>query len=202
MRRTGPAYDALRAIRWNEHLNARRRAGLLRCYTNYLLDPPVSMEPALDYLVEHPDEEVPVKLAGLEVLSTGGALKSDRAAKDLLALLDDDDRTLRLAVVKAVDDRHLTQAAPQLVKLARNADGPLPERLAVVKALGKLDDRSAVPVLKEVLAKEEPRGREGAELRMEALRSLAALDGDAAAESATVFLDKQNPLLQAAAVSI
>ncbi len=202
MMRTRPAYDALPAIIMNEHLSAKQRAALLRSYSNYLLDPPVSMEPALNYLIEHPEEEPAVKLAGLEVLSLGSALNGDKAAKYLLQLLDNDDRSLRLAVVKAIDDTRLTKAAPQLVKLAGNAERPLPERLAIVKALGKLDDRSSVPVLKDILANEELKGAEATNLRLEALRSLSTLDAEAAAQSATAFLGKKDAALQAAAVSI
>ncbi len=202
MMRTRPAYEALPLLIVNEHLNGKQRAALIRSYSNYLLDPPVSIEPALDYLSDHPTEDVAVKLAGLEVLSNGGTLKSEKAAKWLLGLLDEDDPALRLSVVKAVEDTHLAKAAPPLIKLAGNAARSLPERLAVVKALGKLDDRAAVPVLKEILANEAFKDKEGTNLRMEALRSLSALDCDAAMQSATVFLGKNDPLLQGTAVSI
>ena len=37
------------------------RSDLLRSYTNYLLEPPVSLEPVIDYLTRNPDEPVPVK---------------------------------------------------------------------------------------------------------------------------------------------
>ncbi len=119
----------------NVHLSDKQKAELLRSYDNYLLDPPLSVEPVLAYLLANPKEPAEVKLAGLEVLSVNGALKGDKAGDWLLELLDNDDRSsIRLAVVKAIDDTHLTKAAPQLVKLFGNAERPLPERLAVVKA--------------------------------------------------------------------
>jgi quinoprotein glucose dehydrogenase len=202
MMRTRPAYEALPQIMMNEHLNAKQRAALMRSYNNYLLDPPISVEPALDYLIAHPSDDVIVRLAGLEVLSTAGVLTSEKAAKWLLEQLDEDDPAVRLAVVKAVEDTRLTKAAPRLVKLAADGTRPAPERLAVVKALGKLDDRAAVPVLKEILRNEELKTRETTNLRLEALHSLSALDADAAVECATTFLGKKDAALQAAAVSI
>ena len=69
MMRTRPAADAVPRVLENPHLSAAQRAALLRSYGNYLLDPPLSPAPALDYLKAHPREEPAVKLAGLEVLT-------------------------------------------------------------------------------------------------------------------------------------
>jgi putative heme-binding domain-containing protein len=202
MMRTRPACDALPTILRNEHVSARQRAVLIRSYNNYLLNPPISIEPALDYLVAHPDEEVAVKLAGLEVLSTAAAPQGEKAAKWLLALLGDSDRTLRLSAIQAVEDTRVTAAAPKLAKMAADGQRLAAERIAVVRALGKLDDRAAAPVLKDILASDEPANKDGTNLRVEALRSLAVLDADAAVQAATKLLGKKEAPLQSAAVGV
>src|SRR5207302_905193 len=88
--RSRAAYEALPGLLKNYHLTPDQRAALMRSFNNYLLDPPISLEPVADYLLTLPKappkgSEVPpklakelaaltpVKLAALEVLSTGGA---------------------------------------------------------------------------------------------------------------------------------
>jgi quinoprotein glucose dehydrogenase len=58
MLRTRPGADAIPRMLENPHLNAVQRVALLRSYNNYLLDPPVSLAPALDYLMTHKDPAV------------------------------------------------------------------------------------------------------------------------------------------------
>jgi quinoprotein glucose dehydrogenase len=69
MMRTRPAAEAIPRLLENPHLAAAQRAAVLRSYENYLLVPPVSAAPALDYLMKHPDEDPAVKRAGVEVLA-------------------------------------------------------------------------------------------------------------------------------------
>src|SRR5262249_14553359 len=124
--RTRAGAEAIPPLLKNPHLSAGQRADLLRSYSNYLLDPPISLEPAVTYLAAHPKEAAEVKLAGLEVLSLGGALKSDKAQSWLLSLLDETDDGLRLAVIKAIEDTRLTKAAPWLVKRLGDNSRPFP----------------------------------------------------------------------------
>src|SRR5207244_1924918 len=63
--RTRPAADAIATFLKNPHLSIEQRATLIRSYNNYLLDPPVALDSALDYLIANPREAVAVKLAGL-----------------------------------------------------------------------------------------------------------------------------------------
>ena len=69
-----------------------------------------------------------MKRAGLEVLSANGGLKSDKARKWLLGLLNDDDPGLRQAVLKAVADTRLKEAVPFLARLVKQEGRPLEER--------------------------------------------------------------------------
>jgi glucose/arabinose dehydrogenase/HEAT repeat protein len=133
--RTRPAAEAVPDLLKSPHLSPTQRAALVRSYGAYRLDPPVSPAPVLDYLTARPDEDAAVKRAGLEVLSSAGALKGDKAAAWLLGLLKEKDADLRLAALRAVADAKPAGAAPALRKLL--ADPSLPEfdREAAAKAL-------------------------------------------------------------------
>jgi HEAT repeat protein len=198
--RTRPAADALPGLLKNPHLSIAQRADLIRSYRNYLLKPPVSPEPVLDYLLANPKEASPVKLAALEVLSGTEALKSAKGAKWLLTLLEERNPGVRVSVIKAIADARLVKAAPALVKLLADRSRPVAEREAVLKALRVLNDRSAVAVLKEVLADSKDPSPEAARLRGEAFRTLVALDEATAAKYAREFLNHKDVTLQAEAV--
>jgi putative membrane-bound dehydrogenase-like protein len=198
--RTRPAADAVPTLLQNPHLSLAQRAMLIRSLNNYLLDPPVSLEPTLQYLVDHPDEAVEVKLAGLEVLSLAGALQGEKSAAWLLRLLDDTDTNLRLSVLKAIEDTRLARAAGRLVKILEDASRPARERVAVARALRTLNDRSVVGALKTRVANDKTTSPEAAAVRVEAFRTLAVLDPAAAATAARGFLEKGDPALQADAV--
>jgi putative membrane-bound dehydrogenase-like protein len=200
--RTRPAADAVPTLLDNPHLSIAQRAALIRSYENYLLDPPVSLEPALKYLAGHPSEAAAVKIAGLEVLSLAGALKGDKAGDWLAKLLEDTDPNLRLSVIKAIEDTRLTRASERLVRLLQDAGRPAREREAVVKALRALNDRSAVGALKAILADDKPTGQDARTLRLEAFRSLAALDPDSAVTAARGFLENRDFVLEGEAAVV
>ena len=87
MMRTRPAADAIPRVLENPHLSAARRAALIRSYHNYVLDPPLSLAPVVDYLKAHSHEDSAVRLAGLEVLS----LADDRTGlKEAVRVLGSD----------------------------------------------------------------------------------------------------------------
>ena len=110
--------EAVPALLKNVHLTIEQKAKLVRSYHNYLLDPPISLEPLADYLAGLPrpprgvkvtgteaaelSAAVPIKLAGLEVLASGGRLLGSRAQALLLEMLDETDAPVRLAVINAV----------------------------------------------------------------------------------------------------
>jgi quinoprotein glucose dehydrogenase len=74
MFRTRAGADAIPRLLENPHLNAVQRIALLRSYNNYLLDPPVSLAPALEYLTTHKDAAV---LKGA-ILALGGDAEGAR----------------------------------------------------------------------------------------------------------------------------
>jgi putative heme-binding domain-containing protein len=201
MMRTRPAYEALPAVLRNPHLNEADRAALVRSYNNYLLDPPVSVQPVFDYLTEHPREPAVVRRAALEVLSTAGALNNPKASAWLLTQLADADPALRLAAIKAVESTRLAQAAAPLTRTVGDASRSVAEVEAAVKALRVLNSRDAVEPLKKLLAGKAD-GAPAQSLRREAFRTLAVLDPAAAAASAREFLADRDANLKREAVAV
>jgi hypothetical protein len=68
MFRTRAGADGIPHLLENPHLSAAQRIALLRSYNNYLLDPPASLTPVLEYLTTHND---PAVLKGA-ILGLGG----------------------------------------------------------------------------------------------------------------------------------
>src|SRR5262249_3973930 len=52
--RTRPGHEALPRLLKRPHLSDAQRAALVRCANNYLLDPPISLEPLAGALAERP----------------------------------------------------------------------------------------------------------------------------------------------------
>jgi putative membrane-bound dehydrogenase-like protein len=197
--RTRPAVLAIPGLLTYPHLTIKQRADLIRSYGNYLLDPPISMEPVLDYLLKNPNEALPVKLAGLEVLSLGKALESAKAEKWLLGLLEDDHEAVRLAVIGGIEQGRVAKAAPALDKLLSDSARPLMEREAIIRALRVLNDRSAVTALKEILAGKDV---DQLSLRREALRTFAILDSSGAKQFSRQLLKVTDTGLHGEAVML
>jgi putative membrane-bound dehydrogenase-like protein len=133
--RTAPAVPLLGRLLENPHLGATQRAGLVRSYGNYLLDPPLSPAPMLGYLTRHPGEDARVKRAGVLVLGAAEVIDDPKAKHWLLTLLDERDPALRLALLAALEKSGLSRAAPKLDQWRRDADRPTRERRAAARAL-------------------------------------------------------------------
>lgn len=196
--RTRPGADAVPQLLASPHLSITRRAELIRSYSNYLLDPPVSLEPVLAYLLAHPEEPPAGKLAGLELLSCSGPVKSEKSTSWLLGVLDEKDPAVRLAALTAVERTGLTAAAPKLVSLLDRGMTRDAEKLAVLKALRMVHDTSATTSLKRLLAN----GEEATLNKVEALRTLYLLDGSAGAGAARTFLGSTDADLRNEAVNL
>jgi putative membrane-bound dehydrogenase-like protein len=196
------AAEALPMLLKNPHLTVAERAGLLRSFNNYELDPPIALEPAFDYIRTHPDEDLAVKLAAVEVLTATPLLKRGKGQDWLLPLLDVENSGARLAVIRAVEEARVTKASPRLIVFIGDAKRPLAERIAAVKALRVLNDNKAAPVLKEILQSPPVAGPEGAAFHVEIFRTLAALNAAAAHEAARGILEQKDSLLRIDAVQI
>jgi HEAT repeat protein len=152
--RSRAAAEALPEVLRSYHLTSGQKASVLLCYRNYRLEPPLSLEPVLDYLASLPEvmpgqlapakkvEEMkalaPIKLAGLEVLSARGALRGQKAQRFVLGLLTDLDPGVRLAAIRAIEDACMTPALPRLRQLLNDRDRSVEEHEAAQKALRTL----------------------------------------------------------------
>jgi putative membrane-bound dehydrogenase-like protein len=195
--RTRPGADAVPALLRYPHLSVAQRAGLVRSYGNYLLDPPVDLEPVMEYLLANPNEAVRVKLAGLEVVSLGGTARGAKTEAWLLSLLDETDPGLRLALIRAVADTRLAKAVPSLLKVLRDPARPAGERAAVARALRSFGgDKATVAALKDALQDTPPA------LQTEALQTLALLDPEQGQQAARAVLERQDPAVLREAVAV
>jgi putative membrane-bound dehydrogenase-like protein len=193
--------EAIPGLLSNPHLTAPQRAELIRSYANYEFEPPLSLDPLIDYLAANPHEAKEVKLAALEALSLPGLARGERLTGVLVGMLGDADEEVRVAAYRAVEEARATALAPALIPLL---SGPrsAAERAAVVKALRVLGDRSAVPELRAVLADGRLNGTDGLTLRTEALRTLVALDPKAGQAVAEALLDQGTGPLAGEAVLV
>ncbi|MBX9579470.1 MAG: HEAT repeat domain-containing protein [Gemmataceae bacterium] len=196
--RTKPAAEALPQLLANPHATPAMREALVTSYNNYQFDPPLSLDPLADFLAKRPDEPANVAAAVVEVFAAaGGGLDSPKATVLVLGLLDRADPAVRLAAIRAVDATRLTAAAPKLVEMLAAPDRPADERLAVVKALRVLNRKDAAGTVAAILTGSNP-----AALKVEALRTVAALDPAAARKAAEPLLDQADAALQAEAVVV
>jgi putative membrane-bound dehydrogenase-like protein len=200
--RTRTGAQALPDVLKNPHLGADQRAAVLRSYGNYLLDPPVSVEPALSYLLANPREAVVVKRAGLEVLAGTDALRSERGGMLLLGLLKDTDPGLRLVVLQNIEETRLVKAGPDLGRIVGDPARSFAERTAAARALRAVGEKAAAPALKGLFGEKGEPSPERTVLLVEGLRTLAALDAAGGAEAARKLLDGSEPRLQAEAALV
>ncbi len=195
--RTPAAAEQVPQLLAYPHLAILQRVDLIESYRNYLFDPPVSVDPVIDYLTKHADEAVQVKLAGLQTLALPGVRKSNDKLEALAnSLLEDDDPGIRLALIKTIDTARLTKLAVPLAKLLDKAERPAAEREAILKALRSLNDATVAPAVQAILTKKD----QPTEMRLQALRTLVSLDAKTAREPAKALLDENDVALQGEAV--
>jgi quinoprotein glucose dehydrogenase len=195
--RTADGAAAIPEMLRNPHLTTDQRVALVRSYANYLLDPPVSLEPLLDYLADRPKEPLAVQAAAIETLALAGQLMGARSVNLLTTLLDADGADARLTAIHAIETARFAEAAPRLAQALADRERAPAERVAIIKALRVLNNKEAAAALKGLFEGPEP-----AFLRAEALRTLAALDPTAARPVAVKLLDQSDALLQSEAVQV
>jgi putative membrane-bound dehydrogenase-like protein len=218
--RSKEAYDALPTLLKSYHLTPIQRAHLLRSVNNYQFDPPIKLDPIVDYLATLPKtppkgQEVPpklakelealtpVKLAALEVLSTNGVLGNPKVQEMLLGMIDEKDPGVRLSVIKAVEDTRLAKAGPRLAEYLSDPALSSAEKLAMVRALGALREKTAVVTLKAYLGDLNlQKSPQGLALQLESLRALAAIDVAQAQKFAALFLEQPDQKLKMEAVQV
>ncbi|HEY3787440.1 MAG TPA: PVC-type heme-binding CxxCH protein [Urbifossiella sp.] len=194
--RTRDGAAALPQLLAINQLSPTQREALVASYNNYQLEPPISLDPLANYLALHLDEAPGVVGAAVEVFAASPTgLDSPKATQVVLGLLSRPDTEVRLAAVRAVEAARLTAAAPKLLELLADALRPTAERAVIVKALRVMNEKRAVKPIQEILASNAPTA-----LRLEALRTLAALDLATARGAAEKLLDQTDPALLSEAV--
>ena len=182
----------------NPHATPAQRATLILSYNNYQLAPPLSLDPLADFLAGRKNEPAAVVAAAVDVFAASDTgLASPKATQFILGLLAHPDADVRLAALRGVEAARLSAAAPQLLVMLDDAGRPAGERVAVVKALRMLSDKGATAPVQALL-----KGQHPAVLKVEALRTLAALDAAAARAAAEPLMDQPDPALLAEAVAV
>lgn len=197
--RTRPAAEAIPRVLKYPHLTIEQRAGLVRSHANYLLDPPLPLDPLLDYLVSQPGEAEQVQLAGVAVLSLEGFRSGEKSGEWLLSLLEKESAELRIAALGAIGRTRPNLAAPRLVKLLAEDARPSKERQAILQALRRLGDGAGVDVVEAILTRD---GNSDTNLLIEGLRTLEVLAPEQADVVARKYTKHENHLVRKEAISI
>ncbi|MCZ2341156.1 MAG: HEAT repeat domain-containing protein [Bacteroidales bacterium] len=195
--RTRDAANGLQQLLQMPHLTPEQRATLIRSYPNYLLDPPLSLEPLAEFLADRPNETAPVQVAALEVLAATDSLTQPQATALTLHLMDSHNADVRLAAIDAAQAARLAPAEPLLLKILATPTRDVTERVAALKALQTLGSHKSEKALTDLLAKREP-----ADLKREALRALATVSPATARKVAEQLLDQPDPGLIGEAVIV
>ncbi|HEV3436447.1 MAG TPA: PVC-type heme-binding CxxCH protein [Gemmata sp.] len=195
--RTKPAADALPELLSRPDITTAQREALVRSYTNYEFDPPISLDPLVAFLARRPNESVEVIRAAVEVFAVSGDANARKATDIVLGLLSHPDDDVRYVAIKAIEDIRLTAAAPRLIAILNDSTRRESERAAAVRALRVLGDKKAVAPIQALLEGQHP-----ATLKSETLRALAALDIVAARTAAEKLLDQPDPTLLSEAVTV
>src|SRR5262245_26748490 len=195
--RTKHGADGIPELLANPHVTTEQREDLVRSYTNYQSDPPLSLDPLADYLARRPNEPVSVLQAAVEVFAASGEANSPKATQLVLDLLNRPDEPTRISAIVAIESARLSAAAPKLIEFIGDKERTQVERVAAVKALRVLGDKRAVDPIKSLFSGEHP-----AALKAEALRTLAALDIASARTAAEKLLDQPDRTLLTEAVAV
>jgi quinoprotein glucose dehydrogenase len=195
--RSKAAADALPELLLRPDISTAQREALVRSYTNYQFDPPISLDPLVAFLARRPNESLDVVRAAVEVFAVSGEANAKKANDLVLRLITHPDDEVRYVAIKAVEDLRLSAASPQLVTILGNSTRRESERAAAVNALRVLGDKKAVAPLQAVLTGPHP-----ATLKSVALQALAALDIAAARSAAEKLLDQPDTTLLNDAVSV
>jgi putative heme-binding domain-containing protein len=195
--RTREAAKAIPELLQHPHVNTAQRESLVRSYTNYQFDPPLSLDPLAEYLAKHPNEQVSVTLAAVEVFAASGESVAPKATQLILNLLNNPEESTRISAIIAIESARLALAAPKLIEFLGDNKRTQVERVAAAKALRVLGDKRAIDPIKNMLNGQHP-----AVLKAEALRTLGVLDIASARAAAEKLLDQPDTTLLNEAVAV
>ncbi len=195
--RTRPAAEAVPRLMANPHLTENDVQTLLRSYQNYHLDPPISLEPVLEWLDRNPNAPVQTKQAALEGLSWSGTYKGELANKLLLDVLrSEENEEVRIAALHVVMRKYMSSAAQVVTEMLQQRRS-MAERKVLLEALVVLKAEKAVPILESLFQEES-----WAELYPEVVRSLALINEEHGNKVAVRLLEYRTAAVVRAAVEI
>ncbi len=195
--RSKPAAEGLSELLLRPDLSVAQREALIRSYTNYQFDPPLSLAPLADYLARRPNEPIEIIKAAIEVFSAFGGENALRATDLVLGLLARPDEETRLTAIEAIESARLSTAVDKLLEIVSDSARSEAERVAALRALRVLGEKRAVPAVQTILAQQHP-----ATVKAAALRTLAALEIASARAAAERLLDQPDPNLLNEAVLV
>lgn len=188
--RTRPAAEALPQLLKYPHLNVQQRADVVRSYGNYLLDPPVSLDPVVDYLASL-DKELRYMpdycRPGLEVLALTALKPNPRLEKLVLDYLDNG-HAVQPLVWAVIEKNRIASAGPRLVKMLQQPRNSK-DAISLMGAIRATGEKAAIPELKKLAMAGGPGSLE---VRKEAMQTLSALDGQAAYDLAMTLLEDKD----------
>ena len=200
--RTREAADKLPVLLNKYHLKPEQKVALIRSYAYYQLDPPISVEPLVEFLDKLPTAPTKkanqsqlnaMKLAALDVLATFGKVDSDRVKTTLLAMLKTSDPASRQAILQTIADAKLTTAVPILLDQLATAEDNT-DKLVLIHTLGILGEKTAWTPLQTHLKSKD------LTIRIEALRALSNIDNRPARKFAESLLADEDLTVQREAV--
>ncbi len=190
--RSAQAADQLAGLVKIPDLSTGERVALIRMFPDIPPEIPAPTTGLADFVAKHPEADPAVKVAALETCRLAG----NPASALVLALLDDDDESVRLAATRlAAQSRPPGSMAKLAARLADAARTPA-ERLAIVRAVRGAGP-SAFPALDAAYLASEAPG-----FRRAALRSLAEVGRAKAVPALQAALAGPDPSLRAEAIRI
>lgn len=195
--RARPAAEAVPRLMANPHLTENDVQSLLRSYQNYQLDPPISLEPVLEWLERNPNAPAPTKQAALEGMSVTGTLKGELANKLLLDVLrSEENEGVRIAALHVVLRNRMSNAAPVLTEMLHHQRSTA-ERKLILEALVLFKEEKALPVLESFFQEES-----WADLYPDLVRSLVLLNEEHGNKVAARLLEHRTPAVVRAAIEV
>jgi quinoprotein glucose dehydrogenase len=195
--RTREAADLLPQLLERPDLTTPQRAALVRSFSNYLLDPPLSLRPLIDYLQRRPEEHLDVLRAAIEVFASSGEDHAQQAVQLVERLLRDPRAEARRVGISAAEDLRLRAVVPVLIDLVTGDRHSEEDRLAAIRALRAINDPRAAPALQDII-----HGGYPAVIKVEALRGLKLMKPAEAQAIAQRLLQEADPQLLAEAIAV
>ena len=175
--------------------SASGRLGLFRALREMgAAVPPARIAGWLEHSEGSPDA---VRAEAIRLLAAMGPRGAGDAAPILPALLTSSSEPVRRAALDLAEVARSSGAEPELVALAQGADRPAEERRQALAALRGYGDKALIPAVAGLADRANDPG-----VRVEALRTLAPLDFDAAAKLARAALDSADPGLRLGAIAL